>query len=534
MSRQNPVLALALVALAGLCLLPLAAVAYDYSYARVVRLSLVEGDVQVARPDQQGWEQAVVNLPIQQGFSIATGGGRAEIEFESGATARLADNSILQFAELALSEGGRITKLTLTQGTASFYANLTRQDSFVVVTPQLQVVIPQNARFRVDVYDDTSSVSVLKGEVEVDSQAGTNRVTKGHTLTYRLSDPDHVALERNPKADAWDKWVADRDEVIHTGSSDALRYVSTPYSYGLWDLYNYGNWYYFSGYGSCWRPYGVGLNWYPYGYGQWAFFPGLGWTWISFEPWGWLPYHFGRWIFLPSQGWLWVPGNFNQWQPALVTWVRVGNRVGWVPLAPQDQPGQTPTNLQHGFVSITPNRVIGTKPNLRVPADPNQVTQVLSGPPASLAATTTTSTTVHSAPPTAAPSGTNDTSRGIVFDPTTRTFINGPARPVHSDSKVGDARIVKEATPAPRGSSGAAPAAQPTTPRQTPPPPSQPQVVTPRTAPSPPPPPPSTSRPARSQLLQPAPRWESAPRSFSPPPMAHSEVHSSAGGRQHK
>src|SRR5712692_2195104 len=139
---------LMILALAGVVVsIPPAASAYDYTYARVVRLSLVDGDVQVARPraendDQStdsGWEQAVVNLPIQQGFSVATGQGRAEIEFENGATARLADNSLLQFTELALSNGGRITRLTLTQGTATFYANLSRGDSFVVASPHLQV-----------------------------------------------------------------------------------------------------------------------------------------------------------------------------------------------------------------------------------------------------------------------------------------------------------------------------------------------------------------------------------------------------------
>jgi len=540
MSRRNAGLALALAALAGLCLLPLAAVGYDYSYARVVRLSLVEGDVQVARPDQQGWEQAVVNLPIQQGFSIATGGGRAEIEFESGATARLAENSVLQFTELALSDGARVTKLTLTQGTATFYANLARQDSFVVVTPQLQVVIPENARFRLDVIDDATSVSVLKGEVEVDSQAGTNRVVKGHALTYRSSDPDRVTLERNAKPDAWDRWVADRDEVIHSGDSAALRYVNTPYSYGLSDLYNYGGWYNLGGYGWCWRPYGVGLNWAPYSYGRWAFFPGLGWTWVAFERWGWLPYHFGSWIFSPNVGWLWVPGAFNQWQPALVTWVRVGNRTGWVPLAPQDRPGQTPTNLQHGFVSLAPNQVVGTNMHLRVQANASQPAQVLPGPPAGFVAATTPTMTIRSGPPAAAPSGGNTNPRGIVFDPRTRTFVNNPARPVHSDSKVGDARIQQEVTPAPRGWSGAAPAKQPNASRQTSPPPAPPQTMTPRTAPSPPSPPPPvvaprptpapssppprTERPpARSQSFQPATRWESAPRPSSPPAMPRSE-----------
>ncbi len=541
MFRQKTGLALALAALAGLCLLPLAAVGYDYSYARVVRLSLVEGDVQVARPDQQGWEEAVVNLPIQQGFSIATSGGRAEIEFESGATARVAENSVLQFTDLALSDGGRITKLTLTQGTATLYANLARQDSFVVVTPQLQVVIPGHARFRLDVFDDTSSVSVLKGEVKVDSQAGANRVTKGHVLTYRSSDPDRVTLERNAKPDAWDRWVADRDEVIHSGDSAALRYVNTPYTYGLSDLYSYGSWYNLGGYGWCWQPYGVGLNWIPYSYGRWAFFPGLGWTWVGFEPWGWLPYHFGRWVFSPALGWLWVPGAFNQWQPALVTWVRIGNRTGWVPLAPQDRPGQTPTNLQQGFVAITANQVIGTNTHLRMPADSNQPAQVLPGPPAGFVAAAPTRTTIRSGQPAASP--------GIVFDPRTHTFVNNPARPVHSDSKVGDARVQQEVTPVPRGRGGATPPAQPNAPRNTSPPSAPPQTTTPRTAPSPPPPPPavaprptpapsspppsSARPPARSQSFQPTLRWESVPRSPSPPPMPRSEPHPSAGWQQH-
>src|SRR5712692_7582007 len=327
---------LMILALAGVVVsIPPAASAYDYTYARVVRLSLVDGDVQVARPraendDQStdsGWEQAVVNLPIQQGFSVATGQGRAEIEFENGATARLADNSLLQFTELALSNGGRITRLTLTQGTATFYANLAREDSFVVATPHLQVVIPKNARFRVDVSDDGTQVSALKGEVEVDSRAGTNRLTKGHLLSYRTDDADRVALDRISRSDDWDRWVADRDEVIHTASNAELQYVSSPYSYGMADLYNYGSWYPFGGYGLCWRPRGVGFDWSPFWFGRWAFLPGLGWTWVSFEPWGWLPYHFGRWAFSPNLGWLWVPGNnWQRWHPAPVNWVRVDDR----------------------------------------------------------------------------------------------------------------------------------------------------------------------------------------------------------------
>ena len=81
---------------------PLHAQTSDYSYARVVRLSLVAGDVQISRPEEDAWQPALLNMPIRQGYSISTGQGRAEIEFESGATARLAENSQLDFKELAL------------------------------------------------------------------------------------------------------------------------------------------------------------------------------------------------------------------------------------------------------------------------------------------------------------------------------------------------------------------------------------------------------------------------------------------------
>src|SRR5271167_343480 len=68
-----------------------------YSYARIVRLSLVSGDVQVVRAADAKWEPALMNMPIQQGFTIGTNAGRAEVEFENGGALWLDENSILQF-----------------------------------------------------------------------------------------------------------------------------------------------------------------------------------------------------------------------------------------------------------------------------------------------------------------------------------------------------------------------------------------------------------------------------------------------------
>src|ERR1700680_2596850 len=145
----------ALVAFLGLSLsLMPAARAQDADSVRVVRLSRAEGQVLVSHPGSDAWEEALVNLPLQEGDTLATEGGLAEIEFENGATAYLAENSVLQFTQLDFSGGGRITELNLTQGAGTFYANLTRQDSFRVLALTFEVAIPERAEFRVDAFRD--------------------------------------------------------------------------------------------------------------------------------------------------------------------------------------------------------------------------------------------------------------------------------------------------------------------------------------------------------------------------------------------
>src|ERR1700692_4834672 len=90
------------------------------SQARIVRLSQVDGDVQIDRNLGQGYEKAFINLPVTQGAKLRTGqGGRAEIEFEDGSSLRLTPGSILEFPELALRDSGACSSsVELQQGTA--------------------------------------------------------------------------------------------------------------------------------------------------------------------------------------------------------------------------------------------------------------------------------------------------------------------------------------------------------------------------------------------------------------------------------
>src|SRR5512147_1159734 len=68
------------------------------SYARIVRLSDIDGAVDIDRNNGSGFEKALQNMPITQGVQLRTGpAGRAEIEFENGSVLRLVGDSKVEF-----------------------------------------------------------------------------------------------------------------------------------------------------------------------------------------------------------------------------------------------------------------------------------------------------------------------------------------------------------------------------------------------------------------------------------------------------
>lgn len=101
-----------------------AAPATKQSRARIVRLSDVEGPVQIERAAGEGLEKGFLNMPVIEGSRLKTGEqGRAEIEFEDGSTVRIGGNTELAFTHLALgSEGEKLNTAQLVSGT--LYANV--------------------------------------------------------------------------------------------------------------------------------------------------------------------------------------------------------------------------------------------------------------------------------------------------------------------------------------------------------------------------------------------------------------------------
>jgi FecR protein len=303
------------------------------SYARIVRLSVVRGDVQIARGDSGKWEPAAMNMPLQQGFAVGTNEGLAEIELEHGSMIWVAPNSVVQFTELALSGGGQITKVAMTEGTATFDAAIGSEDVFSVSNQDFDITPAGKSEFRVDLTHDGVGVSVLKGKIAFHSSHGTENLGKGEMYFLGVRKPQQSGLHAVPKADEWDGFVKKREDYIDAAAAQNAQYTTAPFSYGMADLSAYGGWLFVPGMGYAWQPNGIGAGWMPFADGAMMFYDGFGWTWVSAEPWGWVPYHFGQWAYTSPYGWMWVPGNYSAYSAAPVNWVSVGNKVGWTPLS---------------------------------------------------------------------------------------------------------------------------------------------------------------------------------------------------------
>src|SRR5467141_2743660 len=360
----------------------------DSSHARIIRLSLVQGDVRFAREthgdplanSNATWETAALNLPIRQGYVLATDKGRAEVEFENGAVAFLNENTVLEFYDLSLHDSARPRRLVLQQGSASFYVNPAGGDYFSVTGGDCTVEADHRSTFRVDNYDDGSTVETYQGRVSVLHNKNSTRLEKGQSLSMKAGDDSSLNVGRLPEEDDFDRWVSGRIESVSTATTAALQYTGSPYyAPGFADLYTYGAFSNCGAYGFGWRPFGVGFGWSPFTNGQWIMDPSFGWTWASYQPWGWAPYHYGGWLFDAScGGWFYSPPvlygypgypvgpgrRFPRgvhpprpiYHPVTAVFVRQGGKSGIVPMHPLDQKGKTPLNLERGVLSN-----VGTK-----------------------------------------------------------------------------------------------------------------------------------------------------------------------------
>jgi hypothetical protein len=330
----------------SLILAALAIPASATSKVRIVRLSDVQGTVQIERAPGDGFGRAFMNLPVIEGTKIKTGrDGRAEIEFEDGSALRLAPGSEINFAGLSLGdEGQKLNTVDLLSGTV--YANLYLKssyekkagDQFLLNFAHESLSVQQSAHFRAELNgSNRATVAVFKGKVSATGPFGQFDLADKHSATINFAkdaqknqeataaadsakndaaQKDTVKIAKNYETeptDAWDHQQSDYHDRYATTTSSAS--LASPYGYGMSDLNYYGNFMQLPGYGNVWQPYFIGANWSPFMDGAWSFYPGMGYTWVSGYPWGWMPYNYGNWAFAQGFGWVWQPGNWNSRNP---------------------------------------------------------------------------------------------------------------------------------------------------------------------------------------------------------------------------
>jgi len=319
--------------------------------ARVARVSMLRGDVQLKRSGSKSWEIARQNFPLVEGDLLATTGqdARLEIQIDARNFVRVGGDSMIRIVTLR-DEG---VALSLSEGIATI--RLARFDKskeyFEVDAPGTTLAAEKLGVYRLDVEREGRVRLTVRdgGQARIYSETSGFTLRDGRVaeLVSNGTDAGDWELSQASPFDAWDAWVDERERFLasnlHYDNRD--RYYDSDV-WGAEDLDAYGDWVYANEYdGWVWRPRVAAINnydnWAPYRYGRWVWCPPYGWTWVGDEPWGWAPYHYGRWVYY-NDSWCWAPRGYGYnyhrawWRPALVVFVYVpttyGERVCWYPL----------------------------------------------------------------------------------------------------------------------------------------------------------------------------------------------------------
>jgi len=331
-----------------------------------MRVRLVEGDVQVKITETGEWAPASVNMPLVEGDELwVPEESLSAIQTNNGAYVRLDGNTALQVLRVDRNS----FQFSLPQGRAYVLNNALRPSVLQFDTPDTSIRTFGKSTFRIDIPDGETDVLVFRGSVTAENAGGTTKVRAGSMLV--LGSDGYAELSPLPPPDGWQEWNERRDRVA-LARGEGYRHLPDELRVYSSDLDENGRWVNVPEYGYVWTPTVVVTgDWAPYRHGRWVW-RGGDYVWVGYEPWGWAPYHYGRWAFAVNIGWLWVPPARGDvfWAPGYVGWVRTGDHVAWVPLAPREvyygrgNYGRYSTNITN--VNITQVRVTNVYRNVNV------------------------------------------------------------------------------------------------------------------------------------------------------------------------
>ena len=235
------------------------------SFPQIVRISYLEGDVRVERSKQNekggatGWEKAEIDTPIESGYNLVTGAGRAEIEFENASTIYLDENSVLTFNDLHTTDNVPYTEVALLSGTVTLDVKpYVAGEVFLLKTPtddNLITTYPHVTYMRVTSYVDATAFTPQEGGVL--RLPGANQQTNvGQTLYFRTEHRlDTTGIATPQSFGDWDKWVSARVAARTKATAEAMQAagLTTPLP-GLAEMEGQGKFFDCPPFGMCWEP----------------------------------------------------------------------------------------------------------------------------------------------------------------------------------------------------------------------------------------------------------------------------------------
>ena len=288
--------------------------------ARAVRLSSVDGQVQLSQGSQVLAQQALANAPLFEGTQITTGDdGRAEVQFEDGSVVRVSPNSVLTLSVLRQQGQATQTEVLLNSGLGYFeIQGDSGSNRFKVRFSDDAVSASGFTVMRVNLDNPPGELAVFSGNAHLDGgNALALDLRGGESVKLNADQPGNYLLAESIEPDSWDAWNSDRDQALTAQEADrttATANVPDANNPAWSDLDSNGNWYNVPGQGYVWSPYEASnTGWEPYGCGNWMWTPLYGYVWVSCEPWGFMPYASGLWSYYDGFGWGWAPGGGEWW-----------------------------------------------------------------------------------------------------------------------------------------------------------------------------------------------------------------------------
>jgi len=243
------------------------------TYPQIARLSFTDGDVRIERGPRDPhhkdvtWEAASSGVPLESGYSIVTGDGRAEIELENASTLYLAPNSVLTVNDLSTTAGVPHTDLALLSGTVTLHVHpYVPGEEFLLRTPTDTLITkyPSSSNLRLTSYLDGIAIAGLNKAVLNLGTSGANQLPMPAGQALYFKDGKRI-VEAGPihpeDFSSWDQWVARRYETREAALAEVTKEsgLATPLP-GMAEMKDQGRFFSCEPYGTCWEPNSTGAS----------------------------------------------------------------------------------------------------------------------------------------------------------------------------------------------------------------------------------------------------------------------------------